>query len=125
MHRPWIAIVVTAAALATAPRLFAGDPPAVSAEESAQIDRLVEDLGSADFRVREAATKALAGKGAKARAALEKGAKSENPAVRFRADQLLQALDGARAEKPLEDGAQDAPPHRAEPFSRRFQRFVP
>ncbi|MCC7138798.1 MAG: PDZ domain-containing protein [Planctomycetes bacterium] len=116
MRRPWIAIVVTAAAaFAAAPRLFAGDPPAVSAEESAQIDRLVEDLGSADFRVREAATKALAEKGAKARGALEKGAKSDNPAVRFRADQLLQALDGARTEKPLDDGTADAPPHRADP----------
>src|SRR5437867_2119584 len=30
--------------------------------------------------------------------------KSDNPAVRFRADQILQRLKGASAEQPLEDG---------------------
>lgn len=110
-----IAYVLAAAAafgIVTAPRLFAGDPPAASAEEQERIARLVEDLGSADFRVREAATKALIEFGAKARPALEKAVTSDNPAVRFRADQLLQGLDGKKGEQKL---GEDARPGRSQP----------
>ena len=110
-----IAYVLAAAAAfgtVTAPRLFAGDPPAASAEEQERIARLVEDLGSADFRVREAATKALIEFGAKARPALEKAVTSDNPAVRFRADQLLQGLDGKKGEQKL---GEDARPGRSQP----------
>lgn len=117
-----LAYVLTAVAAfgaVAAPRLFAGDGPAAVAtpEEQAQIQRLVEDLGSADFRVREAATKALIGFGAKARPALEAAVKSENPAVRFRADQLLQGLDGTNRERALggePQPADDARPGRSQ-----------
>lgn len=83
----------------------AGDAPAGPTDaEAAEIARLVEDLGSADFRVREAATAALIGFGEKARAALEQAAKSENPAIRFRADQLRAGLDGTKHERPFSEG---------------------
>jgi hypothetical protein len=118
-----LAHVLTAVAAfgaVTAPRLFAGDPPAaVSPEEQAQIARLVEDLGSADFRVREAATKALIGFGEKARPALEKAVASDSPAVRFRADQLLQGLDGTKREQKLgEDARPGRPPVRPQDATR-------
>jgi hypothetical protein len=104
-----LALVSAAALVGGAPRLFAGDGPPVGAPAAAPADpaalqRLVEDLGSADFRIREAATKALIDLGESARAALVKAAQSDNPAVRFRADQILQRLDGTRGEKPLADG---------------------
>lgn len=106
----YVLAAVAAFGAVTAPRLFAGDPPAASPEEQAQIARLVEDLGSADFRVREAATKALIEFGAKARPALEKAVQSDNPAVRFRADQLLQGLDGTKGEQKLGEDARPARP---------------
>lgn len=84
----------------------AGEPPAgLTDAEAAEVARLVQDLGSADFRVREAATAALIGFGERARPALEAAAKSENPAVRFRADQLLAGLDGRKGERRLSDGS--------------------
>src|SRR5262245_31281781 len=106
MRRTWIAIAATSLAAAVAvvgaPRLFAGDPPGgLSADEQVKVNRLIEDLGSSDFRIREAATKALIEMGAKARPALEAAMKSENPAVRFRADQILQSLSGGPKEKPV------------------------
>jgi hypothetical protein len=113
MRQPWIVGIAVAAALAAVvgvPRVFAGDPApsgSLSAEDQAKITHLVEDLGSADFRVREAATKALITMGAKARPALEAAVKSENPAVRFRADQILQNLNGGNTEKPVDDGQPD------------------
>lgn len=106
----YVLAAVAAFGAVTAPRLFAGDPPAASPEEQAQIARLVEDLGSADFRVREAATKALIDFGAKARPALEKAVTSDNPAVRFRADQLLQGLNGTKGEQKLGEDARPARP---------------
>ncbi|MFO0933008.1 MAG: PDZ domain-containing protein [Planctomycetota bacterium] len=106
----YVLAAVAAFGAVTAPRLFAGDPPAATPEEQAQIARLVEDLGSADFRVREAATKALIEFGAKARPALEKAVQSDNPAVRFRADQLLQGLDGTKGERKLGEDARPARP---------------
>ncbi len=82
--------------------LFAGDPPASSPTEIAQ---RVEDLGSADFRVREAAWKTLVGLGEKARPALEAALKSENASVRFRSEQLIARLNGGVEERPLDDGS--------------------
>ncbi len=84
--------------------LFAGDPPAPSAEEQARLKQRIEDLGSGDFRIREAATKDLIEMGEKAREALTAAMKSESPAVRFRAEQILQRLDGTAKERPLDDG---------------------
>jgi hypothetical protein len=98
--------------------LFAGDPPAPAAPaappapagQATEIEQRVEDLGSADFRVREAAMKALIAFGEKARPALEAARKSENPSVRFRSEQLLARLNGGVEEKPLDDGTPDARP---------------
>ena len=87
--------------------LFAGDPPVpapLSSGQAAEIQQRVEDLGSADFRVREAAWKALVGYGDKARPALEAALKSDNPSVRFRSEQLIARLNGGTQEKPLDDG---------------------
>lgn len=112
----YVLSAVVAFGAVTAPRLFAGDEPAAAVatpEEQAQIARLIEELGSADFRVREAATKALIGLGVKARPALEKAVTSDNPAVRFRADQLLQGLDGTKAERKLGEDPRPAAPDRA------------
>lgn len=82
----------------------AAPAPAPQSAEATRIARLVEDLGAADFRIREAATQALIELGPKARTALEQAAKSDSPAVRFRADQILQRLGGDATEKPLDDG---------------------
>lgn len=84
--------------------LFAGDPPALSAEEQTKVRQRIEDLASGDFRIREAATKDLIEMGEKARAALTEAMKSDSPAVRFRAEQILQRLDGTAKERPLDDG---------------------
>ena len=92
--------------------LFAGDPPALSAEEQTKMRQRIEDLASGDFRIREAATKDLIEMGEKARAALTEAMKSDSPAVRFRAEQILQRLDGTAKERPLDDGTQ--PPRRSD-----------
>ena len=107
--------VLTAAAAfgaVAAPRLFAGEEPSApvapsaSPDEQAAIARRIDELGSPDFRVREGATKALIEFGAKARPALTKALESDNPAVRFRADQLLHddrhpGVARARVRKPV------------------------
>lgn len=117
----WLGVSLLAlGGVGTSRLVLAGDPPspapppapapsAPSADEAARIAHLVEDLGSDDFRIREAATKTLADLGEKARPALEAALKSDSPSVRFRAEQLLQRLDGGRSEKPLEDGGGPMP----------------
>lgn len=87
-----------------APRLLAEDPPAPpaapapsepapAAVDEAQIVRWVADLGSDDFRVREAASKRLADAGEAARAALAEAERtSDSLEVRWRAHQLLMRL---------------------------------
>ncbi len=86
----------------------AGAAPRADATQQAAIARLVQQLGADDFHAREQASKALAGYGEKARSALtEAAAKSGSPEVRWRSQQLLRRLQGAR-EKPL--GAEDHKP---------------
>src|SRR3954469_4412864 len=63
------------------------DRPAVRSTEA-----LIEDLGSADPRVRERATKALTAQGRPARPQLMEARRSESPEVRLRATALLLAL---------------------------------
>ena len=117
MRRPTVALAFLGITLgAGGTVLFADDPapprPAPSApaaEPAGEIQQRVEDLGSADFRVREAAWKALVGYGERARPALEAALKSENPSVRFRAEQLLARLAGGAAERALDDGTNSAP----------------
>src|SRR5262245_37931060 len=93
----------SAAALAVAgSRASLADEPAPpSASEQARIKTLVENLGSDDFRVREAATKELTAFGEKARSAPEAARNSDVPEARCRADQILRRLDGTAREKPL------------------------
>jgi hypothetical protein len=56
---------------------------------------LVKALGDADYDVRTKAYDRLREAGASARPALEEGAKSQDPQVRWAANRLLRALDGA------------------------------
>lgn len=110
MRRTLLAMAVAGlVAAAITPRLFAADAPPAAPSEDA-IPRLIEDLGSDDFRVREAATKALTGFGEKARPALESAMKSDNPAVRFRAEQILDRLKGAPREQALGEGTSPGAP---------------
>jgi hypothetical protein len=83
---------------------------------AAGVDDLVRDLGSDDFKKREAATQALSEAGPDAIPALEKAAQDKDPEVRWRAEKALLAIrsrarPGAAAEKP--DGAKR--PAEAEP----------
>ena len=76
----------------------AGKQPDV---RKAAIERLIEDLASDDYKVREAASKKLAAYGEVARPMLERAVlESESVEVRSRADQLLQRLKGT-GERPL------------------------
>jgi hypothetical protein len=78
----------------TLAKLAAWDrPPKLSAEDDAAARKLVTDLGSGDFNVREAATKALAGHGAGIKPLLEEVLKtSSDPEVKTRAEQVLEEL---------------------------------
>src|SRR5436190_1756642 len=106
MSFPRFALALAAAGLATfagGRLLRADDPPpapapapvpakptpAPTAAEEARIKQLIDNLGSEDFRIREAATKELIELGEKARGALTTASKSDVPEVRFRADQIL------------------------------------
>ncbi len=81
--------------------------PRMSPEEVAAVQKLVEQLGADDFRAREEASSKLGAYGAKARAALEKARReTTSPEVRWRSEQLLRRLSGAR-EMPL--GAEGTP----------------
>ena len=81
--------------------------PTLTAEEQTRVRHLIDDLGSDDFRIREAATKALTEFGEKARAALVEAQKNDNAEVRFRAEQLVRRLDGRNRNRRLD--APDAP----------------
>ena len=119
MRRTTIALALTGLLLGGGTTvLFAGDPP-VPSGQATEIQQRVEDLGSADFRVREAAWKALVGFGEKARPALEAALRSENASVRFRSEQLIARLNGGTQEKPLDDGT--AQPARPTPGGRAGQ----
>ncbi|HOX06092.1 MAG TPA: hypothetical protein PK280_06800 [Planctomycetota bacterium] len=68
-------------------------PPKLSSDDEAAARKLFAELGSADFRAREAATKALAAKGRAVRALLEAGIKSGgDPEAKSRAELILEEL---------------------------------
>lgn len=71
--------------------LRAAAPPA--APSSAEVARLVRQLGGDDFDTREAATRALARAGRPALAPLREAASSDDPEVRRRASRLVAALE--------------------------------
>jgi len=68
------------------------NPPKLSAEDEAAVARLIKQLGDNDYAVREAATKALSAKGPAVRALVEAATKSEDPEIKQRAAQVLEAV---------------------------------
>src|SRR5262249_28480172 len=76
--------------------LLPGRPACAELPDSAEIGRLIQQLGSDSFKEREAATKRLGEIGESAASALRHAAKSPDPEVRQRAEGLLVALDRRR-----------------------------
>lgn len=70
----------------------AGDAPR-------DFDRLASELGSPEFPIREAASKALGEAGEAARGSLEKAAQSKDPEIQARAQALLASLDAERGKQ--------------------------
>ena len=81
-------------------------------DATAEIERLVTQLGADDFRSREEASTKLAAYGEKARIALEQAMRdTPSPEIRWRAEQLLRRLAGRDQETPLgADGAEPQAP---------------
>jgi hypothetical protein len=77
----WLSTVV--------PSAYADAPPAVP---GAKVSRLIEDLGSRDFHLRDAATMALSRVGVEALPELQKARTSADPEVRRRLDELIPPL---------------------------------
>jgi hypothetical protein len=67
-------------------------PPKLSAGDEAEVGKLIKQLGDNDYAVREAATKALSAKGPAVKALVEAAAKSEDPEIKQRAAQVLEAV---------------------------------
>jgi WD40 repeat protein len=75
-------------------------PVALAADlDDAQIARLIKQLGSDDFQVREVATKRLAELGEPALPALRRASTSDDAEVRFRAAQIIPAIVAAINDK--------------------------
>jgi len=68
------------------------NPPKLSAGDEAEVAKLIKQLGDNDYAVREAATKALSAKGPAVKALVEAAAKSEDPEIKQRAAQVLEAV---------------------------------
>ncbi len=85
------ALAVTGLVLAQEETSKPTEPP--KAEVAAQVEKLIKQLGSADFSEREAATKELKGIGKPAVPALMKALKSEDAEVRWRAESVLKTLE--------------------------------
>lgn len=63
--------------------------PAPTVNEAAEVDRLIANLANADFAEREKAQQTLDAIGSRALEALQKAAKSDDPEVRRRAEELV------------------------------------
>ncbi len=83
----WVAV---ACGLGLLPAVFADGPAAPSS-----VEQLIRQLGSRDFKVRDAATRALAALGADALPALQKGRATDDPEVRRRLDEIIPPLERA------------------------------
>ena len=68
------------------------NPPRLSAEDEAAVAKLIKQMGDNDFAEREAATKALIARGPAVRALVEAATKSEDPEIKQRAAQVLEAV---------------------------------
>lgn len=80
-------------------------PPKLPAEEHSAMKKLVNELGSPDFRTREAATAALIAKGLAAKGPADEALKSSDPEVKQRAGTILEAIKPAVLKaKATEDG---------------------
>jgi hypothetical protein len=79
--------------LLTSALLVAGAP----AEPPAEVERLIGQLGSAQFAEREAASRALEATGEPAVEALRKAVQSSDAEVRRRAEELLRCIEGRAA----------------------------
>lgn len=109
-----LALPAALAALLAVPSLSwvrdarAGDPVQVDASE-AHVARLIRDLGADSFDARTKATEALQKLGARAVPALRKAMKeADSEEVRWRAEQLLLRIEGAKSE-PLGSDQPDEP----------------
>ncbi len=89
----------------------------VVAQDTSGIESLIEQLGDADFTVREDATAKLIELGDEAVPFLEKALHSEDPEVTWRAEQALEAIKTAK-EKPApgEEGIPGMPGMRVMPL---------
>ncbi len=118
MHR---LLLLTAAAFALALPIRAGEPAAVNEadrrkagellaayfpsasptpDELIEIRKLILDLGAAEFKKRDAASRKLAALGEKARAELERAKSSKDPEISSRAEVVLDDMaEGARDRK--------------------------
>ncbi|MFO1052445.1 MAG: PDZ domain-containing protein [Planctomycetota bacterium] len=91
-----LALLCSAFLHATPQAQDATPEPRAEVQKSADIDRLIEQMGAERAADRRAAENSLREIGEKARAALEKAADdSEDPEIRWRARRLLRGLDGA------------------------------
>jgi hypothetical protein len=108
--------------LAAPPAARAGGQDGEAKAPAASVDDLVKDLGSDDFKTREAATDALGARGAEAVPALEKAAQSKDPEVRWRAEKALRAARERAAASPRRRDDAAPPPGRGE---RALERRTP
>ncbi len=91
--------------LSLVPAMLTGGPPsrtkpAESLRDKAQLEQLIEQLGSPEFREREAASKALAECGVEVLPALQKASNHADPEVRRRVADLLPGAEKAVALAP-------------------------
>jgi hypothetical protein len=97
-------LAVLAALLVVCPAAVAGEPPKVDPD----VAKVVQDLGSPRFAVREAAAQKLGALGGKAKVAVFAGTKDADPEVARRCEAVLPQLRAAER-KALLDGTGDWP----------------
>jgi hypothetical protein len=107
--------VVAATLLVVCPAANGGDPPKVDPD----VAKLIKDLGSPRFAVREAAQRKLVALGSKAKAAVLAGTKDTDSEVARRCEAVLSKIR-AGERKALVDGTGDWPP----PAGKRFKEVV-
>jgi hypothetical protein len=77
------------------------EPPALSGEEQAKLDKLIKDLSSQEFTVREAASKGLVAVGRRALPKLRGALKSKDPEVANRAGTAIEQIEAGDEEDRL------------------------
>src|SRR5262245_6626709 len=97
----------------------ASEPPGKVIPDGKEIDRLVKQLGSKEFKEREAASSALGQIGKPALKALRKAAKDGDAEIRSRADKLILVIQDTLA-RPIDLG-----PHVNQKLNERFHNYHP